>query len=221
MVEYPDIVNHQVFSASWATNEQVKAYKSTEAYDFFVSGWVDTLHMKMVDFDVMTDSLLQQTPCHSTGDRGDHGPGMPEELTVSLLDAYYVKRGYSVIKIFMLTKEQKSRLLSLWKRGLMTTNRRYPYISALAEEAAEAGLSWQQTASFVKGQRVKTGLNRWDPEAADLLLTVVQALGNLRVRRGTTYERVLKLDSKYKVTVNKDSLDEKNSAQNIFIFRHL
>ncbi|CAH1240859.1 Hypp6130 [Branchiostoma lanceolatum] len=51
-------------------------------------------------------------------------------------------------KAEMLTNEQKSRLLSLWKRGLMTTNRRHPYISALAEEAAEAGLSWQQTAGL-------------------------------------------------------------------------
>ncbi|XP_066302902.1 uncharacterized protein [Branchiostoma lanceolatum] len=91
----------------------------------------------------------------------------------------------------MLTKEQKARLLSLWGRGLMTTNRSCLYISALAEEAAEVGVSWHQTASFVKGQRVKTGLNRLDPEDAGLLVTAVQALGDLRARRGTSLEAIL------------------------------
>ncbi|XP_078658592.1 uncharacterized protein LOC144903975 [Branchiostoma floridae x Branchiostoma belcheri] len=50
-VEYPDIVNYLVLSTSWAMNQQMKAYKSMEAYNFFVSGWVDTLHMKTVDPD--------------------------------------------------------------------------------------------------------------------------------------------------------------------------
>ena len=37
-VEYPDIVNYLFIQASWATNKGIKAYKSTEAYNFFVSG---------------------------------------------------------------------------------------------------------------------------------------------------------------------------------------
>ncbi|CAH1259400.1 RCC1 [Branchiostoma lanceolatum] len=100
-----------------------------------------------------------------------------------------LKNMFTAVK--MLTKEQKARLLSLWERGLMTTNRRHPYISALAEEAAEVGVSWHQTASFVKAQRVKTGLNRLDPEVAGLLVTAVQALGDLRVCRGTSLENTL------------------------------
>ena len=47
-IEYPDIVNYLVLQTSWATNSQMKAYKSTEAYNFFVSGWVNTLLMKKV-----------------------------------------------------------------------------------------------------------------------------------------------------------------------------
>ena len=47
-IEYPDIVNYLVLQTSCATNSQMKAYKSTEAYSFFVSGWVNTLLMKKV-----------------------------------------------------------------------------------------------------------------------------------------------------------------------------
>ena len=36
-VEYPDIVNYLVLQTSWATKQQMKAYKSLEAYNFFVS----------------------------------------------------------------------------------------------------------------------------------------------------------------------------------------
>ena len=50
-IKYPDIVNYLVLQASWATNKQMKAYKSTEAHNFFVSGWVNTLMMKRVDSD--------------------------------------------------------------------------------------------------------------------------------------------------------------------------
>lgn len=46
MIEYPDIVIYLVLQTSWATNKQMKAYKSMDAYNFFVSGWVGTLQMK-------------------------------------------------------------------------------------------------------------------------------------------------------------------------------
>ena len=45
-VEYPDIANYLVLQTSWITKEQVKAYKSLEAYNFFVSGWVSNLLTK-------------------------------------------------------------------------------------------------------------------------------------------------------------------------------
>ena len=48
-IQYPDIVNYLVLQTSWATKDMMKAYKSLEAYNFFISGWVNTLHAKKVD----------------------------------------------------------------------------------------------------------------------------------------------------------------------------
>ena len=45
-VEYPDIANYLVLQTSWATKQQMKAYKSMDAYNFFISGWVNTLLTK-------------------------------------------------------------------------------------------------------------------------------------------------------------------------------
>ena len=50
-VQYPDIVNYLVLQTSWATKTQMKAYKSMDAYNFFVSGWVNTLCLRSVDTD--------------------------------------------------------------------------------------------------------------------------------------------------------------------------
>ena len=47
-VEYPDIVNYLVLQTSWITGQQMKAYKSMDAYNFFVSGWVNTIFTKPV-----------------------------------------------------------------------------------------------------------------------------------------------------------------------------
>ena len=50
-VQYPDIVNYLVLQTSWATQTQMKAYKSMDAHNFFVPGWVNTLCMRSVDTD--------------------------------------------------------------------------------------------------------------------------------------------------------------------------
>ena len=47
-VEYPDIVNYLVLQTSWITGQQMKAYKSMDAYNFFVSGWVNIIFTKPV-----------------------------------------------------------------------------------------------------------------------------------------------------------------------------
>ena len=61
-IEYPDIVNYLVIQASWATNKEMKAYKSTEAYNFFVSGWVNSLLVRKVGDDkVVVYSRVCQT----------------------------------------------------------------------------------------------------------------------------------------------------------------
>ncbi|XP_057708134.1 uncharacterized protein LOC130926863 [Corythoichthys intestinalis] len=45
-VEAVDITNYLVLQTSYYTRQQMKAYKSLEAYNFFVSGWVNHLGTK-------------------------------------------------------------------------------------------------------------------------------------------------------------------------------
>ena len=56
-VQYPDIVNYLVLQTSWATKTQMKAYKSMDAYNFFVSGWVNTARVSNVIFGGFTSVL--------------------------------------------------------------------------------------------------------------------------------------------------------------------
>ncbi|XP_068743560.1 uncharacterized protein [Montipora capricornis] len=68
-VGYPDIVNYLVLQTSWITGEQMKAYKSMEAYNFFVSGWVNTILTKSVagtDKTVVTARVNHSQRCRET-----------------------------------------------------------------------------------------------------------------------------------------------------------
>ena len=47
-MEYPDLVSYLALQTSWITGQQMKAYKSMDAYNFFVSGWVNTIFTKPV-----------------------------------------------------------------------------------------------------------------------------------------------------------------------------
>lgn len=50
-VEAVDITNYLVLQTSYYTRQQMKAYKSLEAYNFFVSGWVHNLGTKRLHDD--------------------------------------------------------------------------------------------------------------------------------------------------------------------------
>lgn len=47
-ITYPDIVNYLVIQTSWKTGSEMKAWKSMDAYNFFVSGWVHNILTKAV-----------------------------------------------------------------------------------------------------------------------------------------------------------------------------
>ena len=47
-MEYPDIVNYLVLQTSRITGQQMKTYKSMDTYNFFISGWVNTILSKPV-----------------------------------------------------------------------------------------------------------------------------------------------------------------------------
>ena len=46
-VTYPDIVNYFLFSLSPLTKEELKAYKSLDSYNQFVSGWIKEVKGKL------------------------------------------------------------------------------------------------------------------------------------------------------------------------------
>ena len=48
---YGDIYNHLVISTSYYTGQQMKAYKSLEAYNYFISGWVQQVCHKTLEND--------------------------------------------------------------------------------------------------------------------------------------------------------------------------
>ncbi|XDV36128.1 hypothetical protein PO909_005972 [Leuciscus waleckii] len=50
-VEAVNITNYLVLQTSYCTRQQMKAYKSLEAYNFFVSGWVHNLGTKRLQYD--------------------------------------------------------------------------------------------------------------------------------------------------------------------------
>ena len=48
-VAYPDVYNYLIENSGQYTRESLKAYKSLEAYNFVISGWVKPLHILKAD----------------------------------------------------------------------------------------------------------------------------------------------------------------------------
>ena len=48
-IEFPDISNYLVIHTSFYTGKQMKAFKSLEAYNYFVCGWVHDVGIKIVE----------------------------------------------------------------------------------------------------------------------------------------------------------------------------
>ena len=45
-IEFPDIVNYLLFTSSRYTNDQLKAYKSLDSYQYFIAGWVRCIFVR-------------------------------------------------------------------------------------------------------------------------------------------------------------------------------
>ena len=50
-IEYPDIINYLVLPTSWLTHQQMKAFKSLDAYNLFASGLVKGVLAKELEGD--------------------------------------------------------------------------------------------------------------------------------------------------------------------------
>ena len=60
-VTYPDIVNYFLFAPSPLTKEQLKAYKSLESYNQFVSGWVKDVGVKLFQNNILLHGRVSYT----------------------------------------------------------------------------------------------------------------------------------------------------------------
>ena len=65
-IEFPDIVNYLLFSTSNFRKEQVKAYKSLQAYQYFVAGWVRSIFVGKATPD-MSILIRKVTQTHHLG----------------------------------------------------------------------------------------------------------------------------------------------------------
>ena len=60
-ITYPDIVNYFLFVPSPLLKEQLKAYKSLESYNHFVSGWVKDVGVKLFKNNMLLNGQVSYT----------------------------------------------------------------------------------------------------------------------------------------------------------------
>ena len=71
-VEHVDVINYLIFTPSAYTSDQLKKYKSLEAYKFFQDGWIKKiLHKKFEDLHVLLAKVGSPGPycCHDLSHR--------------------------------------------------------------------------------------------------------------------------------------------------------
>ena len=51
-IEYPDLYNYLVLTSSTYNQDQMKAYKSLQAYNYFVAGWVGDINVGKITSDI-------------------------------------------------------------------------------------------------------------------------------------------------------------------------
>lgn len=64
-VTYPDIYNYLIESSGQYTPDSLKAYKSLDAYNFVVSGWVKPLYILKADsrYNILTSCSFTRCIC--------------------------------------------------------------------------------------------------------------------------------------------------------------
>ena len=86
VVEYGDIYSYFVCTTSHYTNENMKAYKSLEAYNYFASGWVRDIFVKKLS----TDSFLLKAKVNPS----QRSPDKPHEAWVNTQNDGTVVNGH-------------------------------------------------------------------------------------------------------------------------------
>ena len=70
-VEHEDVINFLIFTPSAYKSDQLKKYKSLDAYKFFQDGWIRILHKTFEDLHVLLAKVGSPGPycCHDLSHR--------------------------------------------------------------------------------------------------------------------------------------------------------